>query len=139
MLPLNDKQRIQIMIPITELLIRFIGIQRTIQLICNPDRFVHNPQNDHIVNAKLILRALKIGVEQTFWKGNCLSRSIVFQGLLQKNGIGSELCIGVRSKPKFKAHAWVEHKGTPLNAGQQVHFKYQIIKDYQIIQGRKFS
>lgn len=127
------------MIPITEILIRIIGIQRTIKVISRPQQFVLIEGNDNLSNAKNILRALKLGVEQTFWKGNCLSRSIVLHRLLQKNGIPSEFCIGVRNTPKFKAHAWVEHKGKPLNADQRVHQNYQLIENLELVHEVKFS
>jgi hypothetical protein len=136
---LLNKLWIQWMIPITELSIRFIGIQHSILFICKPDRFVRVENNDQLPNAKFILRALIVAVEQTFWKGNCLSRSIVLHRLLIKNGISSKLCVGVRSKPKFKAHAWVEHKGRPLNADQKVHQNYQVIENLKLVQKATFS
>lgn len=126
------------MIPVTELSIRIIGIQRSITLICKPHRFVLVEQNDQLPNAKSILRALKMGVQQTFWKGSCLSRSIVLHRLLIKNGISSEFCIGVRNKPKFKAHAWVEHNGKPLNADQRVHQNYQLVENLELVRMAKF-
>lgn len=134
-----NKLWIQWMIPITELSIRFIGIQRSIVFICKPDKFVSVEKNDQLPSAKIILRALMAGVEQTYWKGNCLSRSIVLHRLLIKNGISSKLCIGVRSKPKFKAHAWVEHKGRPLNADPKVHRNYQVIENLKLVQKATFS
>ena len=127
------------MIPITELLIRAIGIQRTVLFICKPHKFVRIDDNDQLNNAKKKLRALKLGVEQSFWKGNCLSRSIVLHRLLIKNGISSEFYVGVRKKPKFKAHAWIEHKGKPLNADQRVHQNYQVVENLNLIQKAKFS
>jgi len=134
-----NKLWIQWMIPVTELSIRFIGIQRSITFICKPDKFIKVEENDQLSNAKTILRALKTGVQQTLWKGNCLSRSIVLHRLLIKNGISSELFIGVRNKPKFKAHAWVEHQGIPLNAGQKVHQIYQVIENLKLVKRTKFS
>jgi hypothetical protein len=44
----------------------------------------------------------------------CLVRSLVLTSLLARRGIASTLIIGVRSEPKFEAHAWVECAGTPL-------------------------
>ena len=126
------------MIPVTEVLINIIGVQRTILFVCKTNQFVAIKENDQLPNAKRVLRFLMLGVKQTFWKGNCLSRSIVLHRLLVKNGISSDLCIGVRNKPKFKAHAWVEHKGIPLNAGQQVHKNYQVVESYNRIRKTEF-
>jgi hypothetical protein len=44
----------------------------------------------------------------------CLVRSLVLTSLLVRRGIQSSLIIGVRSEPKFEAHAWVECAGMPL-------------------------
>ena len=44
----------------------------------------------------------------------CLIRAIVLARVLARRGIGSRLVLGVRSKPEFSAHAWVEHGGLPL-------------------------
>lgn len=136
---LSNKRWVQVMIPITEVLIRLIGVQRTISLICKPQVLTAEIKDDDFKAAKLLLRALKTGVEQTYWKGNCLSRSIVLQKLLLKNSIKSDFYIGVRKKPKFKAHAWVECNGQPLNADKIVRKNYQIINNYQPIQRAKFS
>ena len=133
------KTWVQLMLPTIEVLIKFIGVQRTILLVCKPGSFKRIYENDDLSNAKGVLRSLKLGVEQTYWKGNCLSRSIVLHRLLIKNGISSRLCIGVRNKPKFKAHAWVEHKNIPLNAGKRVHENYQVIENLELVQEVKFS
>jgi hypothetical protein len=44
----------------------------------------------------------------------CLVRSLVLTSLLAQRGIPSTLIIGVRSEPRFEAHAWVECAGKPL-------------------------
>ena len=134
-----DKLWIQMMIPVVDMLIRVIGIRRTVEFILRSKKSLKNTSSDTLMNARQVLRSLKTGVEQTFWKGNCLSRSIVLHGLLERKGISSELCIGVRNKPKFKAHAWVEHRGTPLNAGPNVYRNYQLVKDFSFIGDTEFS
>lgn len=47
----------------------------------------------------------------------CLVRSLVLIALLSRRGLQSSLVIGVRSSPRFSAHAWVEHDGVPLLPG----------------------
>jgi hypothetical protein len=44
----------------------------------------------------------------------CLVRAVVLAAMLSRRGIEHSLVIGVRSKPEFGAHAWVEHNGLPL-------------------------
>jgi hypothetical protein len=48
--------------------------------------------------------------------GPCLVRSLVLTKLLARRQIPARLVIGVRSKPSFSAHAWVEHLGEPVLA-----------------------
>jgi hypothetical protein len=46
----------------------------------------------------------------------CLHRSLTLWWLLRRQGIASELRIGVRKEQgRFEAHAWVERQGVALN------------------------
>lgn len=48
--------------------------------------------------------------------GNCLSQSLTLWSLLKRQGIESDLRIGVRHMDgQFEAHAWIERDGQPLN------------------------
>jgi len=45
----------------------------------------------------------------------CLQRSLVLQGLLQRQGLSTDLRIGVRRQANhLRAHAWLESAGRPL-------------------------
>jgi hypothetical protein len=44
----------------------------------------------------------------------CLVQSLVLTRLLARRGIPSTFVIGVRVKPEFLAHAWVESRGVAL-------------------------
>jgi hypothetical protein len=44
----------------------------------------------------------------------CLVRSLVLTRLLARRGIASTFVIGVRAKPEFAAHAWLERDGVAL-------------------------
>ncbi len=46
----------------------------------------------------------------------CLVRALVLSSLLTRRGLPIALVIGVRTSPRFAAHAWVEHAGRPLLA-----------------------
>ena len=46
--------------------------------------------------------------------GRCLVRSLVLLGLLARRGMATTLVIGVRTRPDFSAHAWIEHGGAAL-------------------------
>jgi hypothetical protein len=56
----------------------------------------------------------------------CLHRSLTLWWLLRRQGVASELRIGVRKEQgRFEAHAWVERAGVALNdradIGQDFH------------------
>ena len=134
------KLQFRLLIPIAIVSLKWIGVQLTMDLFCHPKKFKRNKAIDNITGARMILRALKQTVEETSINGNCLSRSIVLQRLLRNNGISSEIKIGVaKMKNKFKAHAWVEHQGIPLNAGKKVRTRYTTVEGYRITEGLEFS
>ena len=55
----------------------------------------------------------------------CLEKSLALWWLLDKQGIASNVRIGVRkSGEKFEAHAWVECDGMPLNEPEELHEHY---------------
>jgi hypothetical protein len=50
------------------------------------------------------------------YKGNCLSRSLTLWWLLRRQGLESDLRIGVStSGGQFAAHAWIEYEGVVIN------------------------
>lgn len=56
---------------------------------------------------------------------NCLKTSLVLWGLLRRQGIESELRIGVKKdEGNFAAHAWVEWQGFVLNDTQNVRDRF---------------
>ncbi len=60
---------------------------------------------------------------------NCLRQSLVLWWLLHRQGIASNLRIGVqRDQNKFQAHAWLEYNGFPLNEQQDVQQRFATFK-----------
>lgn len=56
---------------------------------------------------------------------NCLARSLVLKRLLDRQGIDTDLRIGVRQyEGDFEAHAWVEHEGRVVNDSTDIHEQY---------------
>jgi hypothetical protein len=49
----------------------------------------------------------------------CLMRSLVLIRLMARRGLGSTLVLSVSPRrPRFEAHAWIEHAGVPLLPAQ---------------------
>ena len=56
---------------------------------------------------------------------SCLVKSLTLWWLLGRQGIPSQLRVGVRKEDgKFEAHAWVEREGTALNEPEERHHHY---------------
>ncbi len=56
---------------------------------------------------------------------SCLAKSLTLWWLLARQGIPSQLRIGIRKEEeKFKAHAWVERDGAALNDPEEHHQHY---------------
>jgi len=56
---------------------------------------------------------------------SCLAKSMALWWLLGRQGISSELRVGIQKEnEKFQAHAWVERDGTALNEPEEHHHHY---------------
>ncbi len=115
-----------VILHITPVAMRIVGVQHWITILG-----FFTPIN----NPPLLATATEL--EQVHWlniqavnhsliRGKCLSRSINLWWLMRRHNIDTELRIGVRHKSKqFKAHAWLEYQGQPINADQNIgqHFR----------------
>ena len=59
---------------------------------------------------------------------NCVTRSITMWWLLRELGIESDIRIGVNSTDQFRAHAWVERNGEPINPDPHTHKQYALFE-----------
>ena len=56
---------------------------------------------------------------------SCLVKSLTLWWLLGRQGITSQLRVGVRKEDEqFEAHAWVEHEGIAVNEPEERHHHY---------------
>lgn len=61
--------------------------------------------------------------------GNCLPRSLTLWYLLRRQGLDSQLCLGVRRiNGIFNAHAWLEYQGQPLNDTPDVRQRFAVFE-----------
>lgn len=75
--------------------------------------------------AQLTARMVRAAVRHGFGHPTCLEQSLVLWWLLRRQGIVSDLRIGVRrAGGKFQAHAWVEYAGAALNQVDAAHEHY---------------
>ncbi len=58
---------------------------------------------------------VQIAARRGLYRANCLQQSLCLWWILQRQGISTDLRIGVRKGEQLDAHAWVEYRGTVLN------------------------
>jgi hypothetical protein len=70
-------------------------------------------------------RMVGIASRHGFPRVTCLPRSLTLWRLLRSQGVEADLRIGVRREAgRLDAHAWVEHRGLPLNDASDVAERY---------------
>ena len=75
--------------------------------------------------AWVTVRMVRIAARYNLIRLNCLPQSLALWWLLRRQGIGSDLRIGVIPKEgRLEAHAWVEFQGVPLNDQDDVHERF---------------
>jgi len=62
-------------------------------------------------------------------RGTCLERSFALWAVLLKRGVSTDLKIGFRKTDRIEGHAWIEHRGFPINELSA------IVSDYETSQG----
>ncbi|MBW4418213.1 MAG: lasso peptide biosynthesis B2 protein [Myxacorys californica WJT36-NPBG1] len=79
--------------------------------------------------AQTIYLVSRAGYYTPRW-ANCLKRSLILWYLLHRQGIETDLRIGVRRcNGEFQAHAWVEYQGSVLNDVPDVHELYAAFEE----------
>jgi hypothetical protein len=115
---------------IAELCLRIFGLKRSWKML-----LWVVPTIDDRREAKEIVRgqlsAMIKARKKKLILGKCLARSLVLWWQLRRRGLSANVVIGVRNKIDFRAHAWVEFEGVPLNAGKRVPEKYRSIARFQ--------
>ena len=72
--------------------------------------------SEAVTPAVLAEAVRRVSLVAAFFPGRalCLEQSVTLWTLLRRRGIDAELRLGVQPYP-FGAHAWVEHRGQPVN------------------------
>jgi hypothetical protein len=99
-------------------LLRTSDLQTTLARLRATPRRAHSSIEPGSVEAELVGVRLGYLVWSTLrllpTDSRCLMQALVLTAALARRGLQGELIIGVKSEPEFAAHAWVEHRGTPL-------------------------
>ena len=109
--------RAAVLLPLISLSLRLRGFRGTQSFL---QKFL-SPSNDAADTSApecrdLTVRMVRAAVRHSPGHPTCLEESLALWWLLGRQGIASELRIGVRKQnERFEAHAWVERDGTALN------------------------
>ncbi len=118
--------RASVVLPLITVSLRWRGFRKTkasLQHFLSVPYGSQNPdaQARAVFTAKLVHAAARHGIGDPA----CLERSLALWWLLARQGIASDLRVGVRKDGEtFEAHAWVECGGQSLNDPEVQHHHY---------------
>ncbi|NKB18796.1 MAG: lasso peptide biosynthesis B2 protein [Pseudanabaena sp. CRU_2_10] len=106
-----------VLLPFVALCLHILGMGRTqyaLAKLC-PHAILQSPESLW-PQVETTARMVAIAAHYSGFWANCLKRSLVLWYLLRRQGIVSELRIGVQQGGvEFQAHAWVEYQNIVLN------------------------
>lgn len=141
----SDRRRLLaalVLLPTAALGLRLFGLTRLNEMASRwfASRQSEAPALDSTARARVIARLVQIAARSGLYRGNCLTQSLTLLWLLQREGIPSELRIGVRKDAgELEAHAWVEVSGIPINDGDDVRTRYRPFDQLVLSQNVRFS
>ena len=118
--------RASVLLPFISLSLRLRGFGKTqafLQKSLTASGKIKNPLDPGL--PALAARMVRAAGHHGFGPPTCLAESLALWWLLGREGIASDLRVGIRKDgEKFEAHAWVEHEGKALNEPEATHLHY---------------
>ena len=114
------------LLPLISLSLRLSGFGKT-QASLQKYLSIPSKEDDSSVSRRVdvTVRMVRAAVRHSIGHPSCLEESLALWWLLGRQGIASELRIGVRKHDeKFEAHAWVERDGVAVNEPEALHEHY---------------
>lgn len=127
-----------VLFPVVAISLEFWGLKRTQAALGRVLLASTTQVGDGEVSPKMAATIRMVQVAARCYQpwANCLKKSLVLWGLLGRQGINSELRIGVRREEgNFQAHAWVESGGVVLNDTADVRSRFAMFDSSLEIQG----
>jgi hypothetical protein len=115
------------MLPLVSLSLKLRGLQKTQAVLQKilPKLLPEQNSNDEKQRAALTAHMLNAADRHGLIHPSCLAKSLTLWWLLARQGITSQLRIGIRKEVEgFEAHAWVEREGAALNEPEEHHHHY---------------
>lgn len=90
------------------------------------------------VRAAEVARLVAAAARHGLYRASCLPVSLTLGWLLYRQGIRTDLRLGVRkAAARLEAHAWIEHQGIPLIDTPEVHDRFAAFEP--VIASRKIA
>jgi hypothetical protein len=119
--------RALVLLPVVSLSLRWRGFRATQSAL---ERFLPTEKFEHDAaaasgHAAMAAHMVNAADRHGLVHPSCLAKSLTLRWLLRREGIASDLRIGIRKEnEKFEAHAWVELEGAALNEPEEHHRHY---------------
>jgi hypothetical protein len=118
--------RAYLLLPLVSISLRWRGFRKTKASLQRFLSVSYGSQNHAAqVRARLSAQMVRAAEHQGIGHPSCLAISLTLWWLLARQGIASDLRVGIRKDgEKFEAHAWVECVGATLNDPEIKHHHY---------------
>ena len=116
-----------VMMPLVGLSLKFRGFEATRATLRRTLLHATAQIDSNSLNKQIALTAHMVNAADRHGlvHPSCLVKSLTLWSLLGRQGIASELRVGVRKEGgNLEAHAWVEREGTALNEPDERHHHY---------------
>jgi hypothetical protein len=128
-----------VLLPLMALGLRFFGFKRWQALLSQFAADIQSVSGEQallIRKARSITRMVGAASRHGPYRASCLPQSLTLWWLLRRQGIVSQVRIGVRKvMGELEAHAWVEFQGQVLNDGADVHQRFAVFSQSVIPTG----
>ncbi len=113
---------------LVKLSLKVAGFGRTYAALT---RLVGRRGSEAVTPAVLAEAVRRVALVAAFYPGRalCLEQSLTLWYLLRRRGIDADLRLGVQPYP-FGAHAWVEHRGEPVNESPEFVRTFTILPSF---------
>jgi hypothetical protein len=118
-----------LLLPLTAQMLRWVGVRRWqsfLARLSQVKRIAGDTGYDSLIRrARLTARMVRVAAGHVPCRATCLYQSLTLWWLLRRQGVASDLRIGVGLKEgQFLAHAWVEFQGRVLTDAADVRQRF---------------
>jgi Transglutaminase-like superfamily len=129
-LPAGDRWRLAqatVGLPINAAGVRLAGFRRWGACLARAAGSRRRPASGGLQTARETWRLVQWAARYGPYRGNCLSQSLTLWWLLRRQGLESDLRIGVSTAGgRFEAHAWIEFQGIVVNDRPDVRERFGV-------------